>query len=56
MKSSNESKPIELGRVIAQGMNDIKVEKEKNMAKAEKRHQTMLSKAAEKALSGGSAM
>jgi len=40
------------GRVIAQGMEDVKVRKEKNMAKAEKRTQTMLSKAAEKALSG----
>lgn len=40
------------GRVIAQGMEDVKVQKEKNMAKAEKRTQTMLSNAAEKALSG----
>ncbi len=40
------------GRVIAQGMHDIKVEQEKNMAKAEKRKATMLERAAEKALSG----
>lgn len=40
------------GRVIAQGIEDVKVEKQKNMAKAEKRKETILSNAAERALSG----
>lgn len=43
----------EHGRIIARGMEDIKVEKEKNMIKADKRQHTMLEKAAEIALSGG---
>lgn len=42
----------EHGRVIAHGMEDVKVEKEKNMMKAEKRRHTMLERAAERALSG----
>lgn len=52
-KEQNEIR--EHGRVIARGMEDIKVEQQKNMAKADKRKQTMLENAAEKALSGGSA-
>lgn len=52
MKLSQEDKLREHGRVIARGMNDIKVEKQKNMAKATKRQQTMLERAAEQALSG----
>lgn len=52
MKSSHEDKVREHGRVIARGMNDIKVEQEKNMARAEKRRDTMLRNAAEEALSG----
>lgn len=43
----------EEGRAIAQGMRAEKVEHQKNMAKAAKRQQTMLERAAEKALSGG---
>lgn len=43
----------EYGRVIAQGMRTEKVQHEKNMAKAEKRNNTMLEKAATQALSGG---
>ena len=42
----------EHGRIIARGMDDIKVQKEKNMIKADKRKATMLEQAAEKALSG----
>lgn len=52
MKSSHEVKLKEQGRVIAQGMNEVGVQREKNMAKAEKRRATMLENAAEKALSG----
>ncbi len=55
MKLSAEDKEKEVrehGRVIARGMEDLKVEKQKNMIKAEKRKQTMLSNAAERALSG----
>ncbi len=43
---------MEHGRVIARGMHELKVEQQKNMAKAEKRQATMLERAAEKALSG----
>lgn len=56
MKSSPNHKEEEMkayGRVIARGIKDLKVEQQKNMAKAEKRHQTMLENAAERALSGG---
>jgi hypothetical protein len=57
MKSSLTDKQQEQlrerGRVIARGIEDVKVEQQKNMAKAEKRHQTMLERAAERALSGG---
>lgn len=47
---------IKNGRVIAQAIEDLKVEKEKNMTKAAKRKATMLENAAERALTGGSAM
>lgn len=53
MNLSQEDKAKEQGRVIARAMDEAKVQKEKNMAKAEKRKTTMLSKAAERALSGG---
>lgn len=43
---------VKHGRVIARAMDDVKVEKQKNMAKAEKRRATMLEQAAERALSG----
>lgn len=43
----------EHGRILARGMEDIKVVKEKNVMRAEKRRQTMLENAAEIALSGG---
>lgn len=42
----------EHGRIIARAMDDVKVEKEKNMMKAERRRATMLENAAERALSG----
>ncbi len=42
----------EHGRVIARGIEDVKVENQKNMAKADKRHNTMLERAAERVLSG----
>lgn len=41
-----------LGRVIARGMHQEKVQQEKNMMKAERRKATMLENAAQKALSG----
>ncbi len=41
------------GRVIAQGIEDIKVAQQKNMIKADKRKATMLENAAKEALSGG---
>lgn len=40
------------GRIIAQAIEQQKVDKEKNMMKAEKRRDTMLRNAAETALSG----
>lgn len=52
LSKDNKEKSKEHGRVIAQGMEEVKVEKEKNMAKAVKRKQTMLENAAEIALSG----
>ena len=52
-KEQKEQKQLEqTGRVIAQGMRAEKVQHQKNMAKAEKRHTTMLNKEAERALSG----
>ncbi len=47
----NLDKLKDYGRVIARGMEEVKVEKEKNMTKATKRKATMLEKAAEQALS-----
>ena len=52
-KSKKEIDLLEHGRVIARGMEDVKVEKQKNMAKADKRRATMLENAADIALSGG---
>lgn len=52
MKSSQKDNLMNHGRVIAQAMQDMKIERQKNMAKAEKRKATMLEKSAEKALSG----
>lgn len=49
-KEQNEIR--EHGRIIAQGIEDVKVQKQKNMIKAEKRQETILKQAAEKALSG----
>ncbi len=43
---------VEHGRAIARGMNDENVQRQKNMARAGKRHATMLERAATKALSG----
>lgn len=48
----NNEVMMEHGRVIARAIDEVKVEKEKNMAKAEKRKSTMLERAAERALSG----
>ena len=54
IKEQKEQEQIrEHGRVIARGIEDVKVEQQKNMARAAKRHQTMLERAAERALSGG---
>jgi len=50
-KAAEHSK--EQGRIIAQGIEAEKAQMQKNMIKAEKRHHTMLQKAAEQALSGG---
>lgn len=52
MRLSQKHKLLEQGRVIAHAMNEVNVQREKNMAKAEKRRATMLENAAEKALSG----
>jgi hypothetical protein len=56
MNSSDKNKLrgqwMETGRVIAHAMNEVNIQKEKNMAKADKRKATMLENAAEKALSG----
>ena len=51
-KNKLRSKWMETGRVIAHAMNEVNIQKEKNMAKADKRRATMLENAAEKALSG----
>lgn len=51
--NKKEEKEIKLtGRVIAHALNEVNIQKEKNMAKAEKRRATMLENAAERALSG----
>lgn len=49
MKSSKQTgnKMTEQGRAIASAMDNHKVQKEKNMAKAAKRNTTMLHKAAD---------
>lgn len=47
--SSTEDKNKELGRVIAQATHEENVRREKNMASAVKRKETMLRNAAEKA-------
>lgn len=50
MKSFKEfkvDKAKEHGRAIARAMDEHKVQKEKNMAKAEKRSETMLHRAAD---------
>ena len=52
MKLSQGSKEVKQGRAIARGMTQENAQKEKNQAKAGKRKETMLEKAAEKALSG----
>lgn len=49
----NKEKQFEQGRVIAQGMRAEQVQHEKNMAKSEKRTNTMLENQARQALSGG---
>lgn len=49
-KLSQDNKEVEQGRAIAQGMEEIRLQREKNMAKAVKRRQTMLENAAEKEL------
>ena len=50
MKSSPEDKLKEHGRVIARGMHEEKVQREKNMTQAVKRKATMLEAAADKEL------
>lgn len=58
MKSSKQSthsltdRHAEQGRAIARAMQEVQVEKQKNMAKAERRKATMLENAAEQVLSG----
>jgi len=52
MKLSHKDKLVEQGRVMAHAMNEVKVQREKNMIKADRRKATMLENAAEKALSG----
>lgn len=48
----SEDKMVEQGRAVARGMDELRAQKERNMAKAEKRTKTMLERAAERALSG----
>lgn len=50
MNSSKEQIVKEQGRAIARGIAEENARKERNMAIAEKRHNTMLENAAEKAL------
>ncbi len=50
MKSLQKDR--ELGRVIAQGMQDIKVERKKHMTKQAEQKRNALEQAAEQALSG----
>jgi hypothetical protein len=45
-----DDKMVEQGRAVARGMEEIRLQKEKNMVKAVKRRQTMLEHAAEKEL------
>lgn len=56
MKSSKPSKSnekmMEQGRIIAHAMNDLKVERKKNMIQAVAQREKMLEHAAEQALSG----
>ncbi len=52
LNTSKEAKLMEHGRVIARAMDEVKVEKQKNMIKADRRKATMLENAAERALSG----
>lgn len=52
MHNKEMDKMMENGRVIAHAIDKLKVDKQKNMAKAVKRKQTMLANAAEQALSG----
>lgn len=52
VEDKKEQEARNYGRVIARGMEDAKVEREKNMTKAAKRHTTMLERAAQQALSG----
>lgn len=52
-KSNKEIEMRENGRVLARGMHDEQVQRERNMAKAQKRRNTMLEIAAEQALRGG---
>lgn len=46
LKTFQPNKAEEHGRAIARAMDEVKVQKEKNMARAEKRKETMLHKAA----------
>ena len=48
--STKDNKMVEQGRATALAMHELKVQQEKNMAKAVKRKSTMLENAAEKAL------
>jgi len=52
MKLSQEDKTVEQGRAIARGIAEQNAQKERNLAKAEKRQTTMFKRAAEKVLSG----
>lgn len=52
MKLSQTDKEVDQGRVIAHGMDKYFMQQEKNMIKADKRRETMLHNAAEKALLG----
>lgn len=51
-QANNQERTEELGRVIARQTKALEADRQKNMIKAEKRKQTMLENAAERALSG----
>ena len=50
--TTKENKMVEQGRATARAMHELKVQQQRNVAKAVKRKSTMLENAAQRALSG----